>query len=105
MEARPPRRRIVRSLSAFRKGQAVRVDGGAAGDYFGTVIKTHNHMTKTVSAYTDETDTRPGVTVRVTFWDGVEHNGPDDSAFAPFEIIAWDSETTAWDGENPYEEN
>lgn len=84
-------RRLVRPpKSTFKVGQRVSVDGDAAGDYVGTVIQTHGRLTKHVDAFTDDVDTRPGVSVRVDWWDG----SPVDY---PMEIDAWDSETTLRD--------
>lgn len=74
---RPPR-------SKYRVGQSVRVDGGAGGDYKGRVIETHGKLEKIRFDYED-TETHPGVTVKVSWWDG----SPIDY---DMEIIAWDSE-------------
>ena len=96
-KTRKPRRRIVRPvrpLSQFKVGQAVTVEGDYNGDYHGTVVKTHNHLSLLTSSYSDDHVTAPGVTVKVTRWEGVDYNGPKGSAFAPFEICAHDNIVT-----------
>lgn len=85
---RAPRRILVRG-SKFKVGQKVRVDGDSCGDYFGVVIERHVALTKPVSSYDDRNETKPGVTVRVSRWEGVDVS--DDR----MEIVAWDDETTA----------
>ena len=91
---RPPRRRIIRNLSAFKVGQMVTVEGDYSGDYHGTVVKTHNHLKLQTTHHNENSTTAPGVTIKVTRWEGVDHNGPKGSAFEPFEICAHDSITT-----------
>lgn len=79
-----PRRILVRG-SKFKIGQKVRVEGHSTGDYLGVVIERHPALTKSASPYDDRLETKPGVTVKVTNWEGVEQ---DD-----MEIVAWDEET------------
>ncbi len=94
MNARTPQRRIVRPLSHFKVGQQVTVEGNYNGDYHGTVTKTHNHLTLHVDATIGEA-TRPGVTVKVTRWEGIDYTGAVGTAFEPFYIDAHDAITVA----------
>jgi len=80
-------RRLVRPpRSVFQKGDQVVVDGDASGPYVGRVLDTHGRLTKPISSYHPENDTRPGVTIRVTRWEGLDLDYVMD-------IVAWDSET------------
>lgn len=92
---RPARRRIIRNLSAFKVGQQVTVEGDYNGDYHGTVVKTYNHLTLVTDTFTGEQTTLPGVSVKVTRWEGVDYNGREGTAFAPFIIDAHDRITSA----------
>lgn len=82
-------RRLVRG-SIFKVGEKVIVEGDFSGDYLGVVIKTHKALTKPIGGLDlDGTlQTHPGVTLRVTRWEGrdLDYN---------MEIVAWDSETRA----------
>jgi len=79
-------RRIVRlPKSIYKVGDKVTVEGDAGGDYRGKVVATHGKVTKPRSSYDDTLETKPGVTVQVTWWDG----SPVDY---DMKIDAWDSE-------------
>ena len=74
---RPPR-------SKYNVGQVVKIDGDASGDYIGSVIETHGKLKKICLDY-EGSKTQPGMTVKVSWWDGnyIDYD---------MEIIAWDSE-------------
>ena len=92
---RPPRRRIIRNLSNFKVGQQVTIEGDYSGDYHGTVIKTHNHLTLNLNFHSPYTITAAGVTVKVTRWEGIDYKGREGTPFAPFLVDAHDTITTA----------
>jgi hypothetical protein len=78
----------------FKVGQLVTVDSSHSGDYHGIVVKTHEALT----IYGDYMGTgyprsRPGVTVKVTRWDGIDYEGHD-----AFEILAHDRNTRCQNG-------
>ena len=82
-------RRIIRlPKSKFKIGDRVRVESHYNGPYYGHVIFTHRQLTKTASSKDDTQLTKPGVTVKCTWWDGIEDN---------IEIVAWDDETALCD--------
>lgn len=85
--ARSPRRILVRG-SKFKIGQEVQVNGDASGDYIGVVTERHMALTKSVSAYIDRQETKPGVTIRVQTWGGFDVSGDR------MDIEAWDEEAS-----------
>jgi hypothetical protein len=82
-------RRIVRG-SKFKIGDQVIVEGDASGDYLGKVTARHLALTKPVSSTPGsesgvENQTKPGITVRVSRWEGMDLDYKMD-------IVVWDEE-------------
>lgn len=64
-------RKIIKTpRPPFKLGNRVHVDGDAGGDYKGKVTKILPALTKSASAYDDTPVTKPGVEVKVDWWDG-----------------------------------
>jgi hypothetical protein len=79
--------RIVRPPKAkFKFGDRVWVNCDYTGGYFGVVTEIVPRLTKSRSSQDETLDTRPGVHVKVDWWDG----SPIDYDMA---IEVWDDET------------
>jgi len=96
---RPPRRfkSNLPRKSRFRVGQFVRVESEYNGDYFGLVTETHD----AIKLYTDvmqpnHTETKPGVTVLVTRWEGCRRSELPGEEMV---ICAHDDITSLHDGD------